>query len=83
MREVTAALYLVIPLVLLGLLLLRRYPGERQLLALRSRRRARRRPQTESAPLRPARPGWLPRGGLLIACSLAVRPPPAPSLATR
>ncbi len=57
-------------------LLARRYPGERTLLALRRRERA---PLPRPARrLAAARPGvaTVARGGLLIARSLAVRPPP-------
>ncbi len=69
-------------LLLLSALLARRYPGERLLLALATRRR-RLRPRTASA-RRPAPAGapTMPRGGLLMAFSLAVRPPPACSAAS-
>jgi hypothetical protein len=68
---------LVLPL----LLALRRYPGERMLAVLSKARRRRRRPPRSSMP-RAARPEvGLPRGGLLLARSLAVRPPPSASLA--
>lgn len=58
------------------LLLMRRYPGERVIAAL-SRSRQRRRARSCSSVPR-ARPVMrvLARGGLLLACSLAVRPPP-------
>jgi hypothetical protein len=72
-----APLYLIPPLLLLSAVAMRRYPGERTLLALIARARR--------APIR-ARAGrllprarlraLLPRGGRLLACSLAVRPPP-------
>lgn len=67
---------LVLPL----LLVLRRYPGERILVVLSSARS--RRPRIAPALARwRARPrGELPRGGLLLACSLAVRPPPGAAL---
>nr|WP_183343456.1 hypothetical protein [Conexibacter arvalis] len=75
-------LHLAPLLLLLGLLFAGRYVGEHQLERLRgllARRRgpARRRPTAGRAP-RP-RPGRaVPRGGLLIGSSLAVRPPPSP-----
>jgi hypothetical protein len=72
----TMLLYLLPALALAVPLLLRRYPGERRLLALiagRSEPRRRAGARTTAT----ARPRALvPRGGLLIACSLAVRPPP-------
>lgn len=67
------------PALLLGAtLLLRRYPGERLLTTLAARRQSgRARPQT-GAPFSPSRTrARVPRGGLLIAFALAVRPPPA------
>jgi hypothetical protein len=69
-------LYLLPALALAALLILCRYPGERRLLALiAGRSRPGRRPRGRTTS--PARPRALvPRGGLLIACSLAVRPPP-------
>jgi hypothetical protein len=69
----------LLPAALLACLLLaRRYPGERALIALRRKRVERRwaRPRSSLA----ARPRVLTaavHGGLLIARSLAVRPPPA------
>jgi hypothetical protein len=72
-----ALLYLVPVLVLALPLLARRYPGERRLVALacashgpRPPARARVNPCVRSR-------AAVPRGGLLIASSLAVRPPPA------
>jgi len=54
----------------------RRYPGERLLVALRSRRRARW-PRARSLVSARARPlTAAAHGGLLMARSLAVRPPP-------
>jgi len=72
----TMLLYLLPALALAGPLLLRRYPGERRLLALIAGcSKPRRRPGARtSASTRPR--ALVPRGGLLIACSLAVRPPP-------
>jgi hypothetical protein len=72
--------YLLPVLLLLLVLALRRYPGERTLVALASRGRthhwssrtargAARRPKL-------APRARVPRGGLLIAAALAVRPPP-------
>jgi hypothetical protein len=63
-------------LALAAVLLARRYPGERLLLAATTRRRGRRRRAALALP--PLRPLLLrvPRGGLLMAAQLAVRPPP-------
>ncbi len=72
------ALYLLPPLLLAGAVLLGRYPGERALLALATRRARppdRRQAVASTAPAPLARPP-LPRGGRLIASFLAVRPPP-------
>ena len=69
-------LHLLPALALAAPLILRRYPGERRLLALiagRSKPRLRA-SATATATARPR--ALVPRGGLLIACSLAVRPPP-------
>jgi hypothetical protein len=72
----------LLPLLLLLLTLgLRRYPGEHVLLAAiarRSRRRAASR--RRSRVRRPSPRTVMPRGGLLIAFALAVRPPPAGEL---
>jgi hypothetical protein len=68
----------LLPLLGLGVLLLttRRYPGERLLAALQARRSGRvRTTRRLTAPRVGA--ARTPRGGLLIASSLAVRPPPA------
>jgi hypothetical protein len=64
-------------LLIAATLLLRRYPGERLLTALVARRcnGRKRRAGGVASPSRPA--ARVPRGGLLIACALAVRPPPA------
>jgi len=69
------------PALALALLLhCRRYPGARRLVAF-SARATRRRPRTACSAVTPARPTVrIPRGGLLIACALAVRPPPVASL---
>jgi hypothetical protein len=76
-----ASLPYLLPTVLLLLALARRrYPCERVLLAFIGRKRQRRR--STRAPHRPRPRASVPRGGRLIACSLAVRPPP-PSRAVR
>jgi len=68
-------------LVLPMLLVLRRYPGERILAVLsEARRRRRQRPCSSVVPSARLEVG-LPRGGLLLARSLAVRPPPSAWLA--
>ena len=71
-----ALAYLLPALGLLVVLHARRYPGERALLAAIAPspgRKALRQPGRRwKAPLRV----MFPRGGRLIACSLAVRPPP-------
>jgi hypothetical protein len=64
---------LLLPVLLLGL---RRYPGERALTILAgAARTGRPRPRSSARPARVA-PKLLPRGGMLLARSLAVRPPP-------
>jgi hypothetical protein len=72
-----ALVYLLPALLLLAAVALRRYPGERTLLALIGTRphRPRRRRQPTRLPDRRPR-AMLPRGARLIAFSLAVRPPP-------
>lgn len=73
-----ALAYLLPPLLLALALALRRYPGERVLLALIGRSRPRRAHAPLQATTDRSRPRALvPRGGRLIASSLAVRPPPA------
>jgi hypothetical protein len=73
-----AVAYLSPALLLLLVLVARRYPGERALLALMERRRETRRPADADERARlPGLRAFLPRGGRLIATSLAVRPPPA------
>jgi hypothetical protein len=76
---VTQALLCLLPaLAVLVPLLARRYPGERALLALK-RERGSRLPRPLRSLASPARAvATVARGGLLIGCSLAVRPPPAP-----
>jgi hypothetical protein len=76
-----AGLVYLLPVLLLALVLaLRRYPGEQALVAIasRARRRSRTRPASRAAPRCSGRPrATVPRGGLLIAAALAVRPPPS------
>jgi hypothetical protein len=73
-----AVMYLTPPLVLLLVLAARCYPGEQALRAvLGAGRHARRRVDALAVVRRPRPHGLVPRGGLLIASSLAVRPPPA------
>ncbi len=78
--SVDALLCLAPALALSGALIARRYPGERLLRRVACRRG---RTPRRAAGLRPlARPtARVPRGGLLLAFELAVRPPPR-SLAT-
>jgi hypothetical protein len=74
MRE--GLLFLAPALLLAFALLRRRYPGERLLTRLAGAR-PRRQQRPESAALAPSAPrAWIPRGGLLLGFSLAVRPPP-------
>jgi hypothetical protein len=72
----------VLPLLALSLLLaLRRYPGEEVMARLSgARRRPLRGPRRLSGPNRPDI-ALLPRGGRLLGCALAVRPPPGARLA--
>jgi hypothetical protein len=70
--------HLLPALVLAALLAAGRYPGERRLARARAAPRRAPRPARQAAPLAPeSRP---PRGGLLMARGLAVRPPPAAPL---
>ncbi|HEV2975337.1 MAG TPA: hypothetical protein VGX69_10160 [Solirubrobacteraceae bacterium] len=80
----SAGLLCLLPALLLACTLFaRRYPGERALLALRRAGRARRWPRPRAARATRARVVTVAaHGGLLIARSLAVRPPPAPAAAT-
>jgi hypothetical protein len=67
------------PLLLVVLpLVCGRYPGEERIARLVRARRSRRRPRAAARTPRRSRPALrpVPRGGRLIACSLAVRPPP-------
>lgn len=80
-----SALCLAPALALAAPLLLRRYPGERIVTVL-ARGRTGRRWTLPARALRPRRrcvaAALTPRGGLLLACSLAVRPPPGPARVT-
>jgi hypothetical protein len=75
-----AVAYLLPPLLLLLALAARWYPGEQALLRLLGSRRACRRPGDRGTECRPRPRAFLPRGGCLIASSLAVRPPPLASV---
>lgn len=78
----TNALCLLPALALAAPLLMRRYLGERTLARLWSARRGDRWPRLPGRVPGGARAlAVAPHGGLLIACSLAVRPPPALSTA--
>jgi hypothetical protein len=70
---------LAVPVLVFALpLLAGRYVGEEQLARLAAAFvTARRRPAGRLVPTMPRAPQRLPRGGCLIAASLAVRPPPA------
>jgi hypothetical protein len=71
----------VLPALVLPLLIVvRGYPGERILAAMSGARNGRRRPASSSAPRSVATRACVPRGGLLLARSLAVRPPPGSAL---
>jgi hypothetical protein len=81
--ESTGLLCLLPALLLACVLLLSHYPGERMLIARSSRMGRRRWPRARSASSARARAlTTAAHGGLLIARSLAVRPPPALSRAT-
>ncbi len=70
-------LLFLMPALLLGCALLaRRYPGERVLLALHSAERVRFPRPRSSVPSRARVIVASVRGGRLLGCSLAVRPPP-------
>jgi hypothetical protein len=72
-----ALLYLLPALLLVTPLLVRRYPGERALIALRRVERARWPRPRASVPTHRRVVLVAVRGGRLIGSSLAVRPPPA------
>jgi len=66
-------------LILLGALLLGRYPGHRTIVRLSERLAARSRPRP-AAPRRPRPPrSFAPTGGLLLALGLSGRAPPHPA----
>ncbi len=71
-------LFLVPALALALLMALRRYPGERRLAAIAARRRPAARPGERVVRVLAARAFVVlrPRGSVLIALSLATRPPP-------
>ena len=75
---------LTVPVLVLALPLLGgRYVGEEQILRLAAAfLAARRRPAPALSPTTGGAPPRLPRGGRLLAFSLAVRPPPAPARLT-
>lgn len=76
--DTTGLLYLLPATMLAFVLLTRRYPGERALIALRGSLRKRRWERARSSlTKRPRVVTVAVHGGLLIARSLAVRPPPA------
>jgi len=72
-----AMLYLLPAVLLVIPLLVRRYPGERALIALRRTERARWPRPRSSMPARRRVVLAAVRGGRLLGRSLAVRPPPA------
>jgi hypothetical protein len=72
-----AILYLLPALLLVIVLLARRYPGEHALIGLRRVERAHWPRPRSSMPARRRVVLVAVRGGRLIGCSLAVRPPPA------
>jgi hypothetical protein len=77
-REVLHAILYLLPAVVLAIpLLARRYPGERALVGLHRAQIRRWARACSSAPARRRVLLILVRGGRLIGCSLAVRPPPA------
>jgi hypothetical protein len=78
------ALLCLLPALALAMpLLVRRYPGERVLLALRREAQPTGWPHPRScAPACARGVSRIVRGGRLIGCSLAVRPPPAAIVAS-
>jgi hypothetical protein len=81
---VSSDVLLAVPVLVFALpLVAGRYVGEEQLARLAAAHVERRaRPATMLAPAARLAPRPLPRGGRLIAASLAVRPPPSRSLLT-
>jgi hypothetical protein len=77
----TGVLFLAPAIVVLSLLHTGHYVGERQLhrlaVAWQQRRPVRERARRDPLPRRPR--ALMPRGGRLVATSLAVRPPPLPA----
>jgi hypothetical protein len=73
-----ALAYLAPALIALAVLAFRRYPGEHALVARLERHRDRRgrASASQGTTRRRIRRALLPRGGRLIGCALAVRPPP-------
>jgi hypothetical protein len=83
LRTVLDALLCLLPAIALAVVLLaRRYPGERVLLALGRGRTARWPRPRSHLPCRARLVVMVVRGGRLIGSSLAVRPPPSPLLAS-
>jgi hypothetical protein len=74
----TGILFLLPALVLALVLFARRYPGERTLVRLSTPRRSRWARPRANVPSAARAFAVAVHGGLLIASSLAVRPPPAP-----
>lgn len=71
-------LHLAPALILVAALLARRYPGEHLIVRLTGGlSRTRRRVRARAVKARAHVVAFVPRGGLLLARSLAVRPPPA------
>jgi len=81
---VNGLLFLAPALALALAMLVRRYPGERQIVALAARRRrAAPRPAPTRVLVVTAARGpsaLVPRGSALLACALATRPPPVAAL---
>jgi hypothetical protein len=71
-----ALAYLLPALGLLAVLYAKRYPGERALLAATGAPSERPPPEESTAPFSAPARALFPRGGRLMGCSLAVRPPP-------
>jgi hypothetical protein len=77
-----SGLLCLLPVIVLAApLIARRYPGEQVLLALGAARHEPRSQSSQSVPSGLRHLARVPRGGLLIASSLAVRPPPSLPLA--
>lgn len=77
MHVVLTAVLCLLPVLVLALpLLARRYPGEHILVALHGEKRLRWPHPRASVASHPRIIARTPRGGLLLGCGLAVRPPP-------